>query len=150
MTFATIFSTTPKKTKMTSIVPLNRLIAVDSKRTNSYQNNSPISVTIICKKVMPCLIRITIKSAVNYCCRIIRLNLKMIVSAQEPVYRRGAMAMAPHLGCQGSIISIEWYAKVWHAPFFVSLAPCLSTQTDRIWLKIFSCVWSSPDFKFWA
>ena len=31
------------------------------------------------------------------------------------------MAMAPHLGCQDSIISIEWYAKVWHAPLFVSL-----------------------------
>ena len=39
----------------------------------------------------------------------------MMVSAQGPFYRRGAMAMAPHLGRQDSIISIEWYAKVWHA-----------------------------------
>ena len=78
---------------------------------------------------MPCLIRITIKSAINYCCRIIRLNLKMMVSAQVPIYRRGAMA--PHLGGQDSIISIEWYAKVWHASFFVSLAPCLSSGGFR-------------------
>ena len=52
----------------------------------------------------------------------------MMVSAQEPIYRRGAVAMAPHLGRQDGIISIEWYAKVWHAPLFVSLR----TQTDRI------------------
>ena len=74
----------------------------------------------------------------------------MMVSAQEPIYRSGAMAMAPHLGRQDSIISIERCAKVWHAPLFVSLAQSLSTQTDRISLKIFSCFWSSPDFKFWA
>ena len=74
----------------------------------------------------------------------------MMVSALEPIYRRGAMAMAPHLGRQNSIICVEWYAKVWHAPLFVSLAQSLSTQTDRISLKIFSCFRSSPDFKFWA
>ena len=70
------------------------------------------------------------KTAVNYCCRIIRLNLKMMVSGLEPIYRRGAMA--PHLGRQDSIISVEWHAKVWHAPLFVSLGQRLSTQTDRI------------------
>ena len=36
----------------------------------------------------------------------------MMVPAQGPIYRR----MAPHLGRQDSIITIEWYAKVWHAP----------------------------------
>ena len=40
--------------------------------------------------------------------------------------------MAPPLGRQGSIISIEWYAKVRHGPPLVSLEQSLSTQTDRI------------------
>ena len=73
----------------------NRTIAVDCKQTKSYQNNFSISVTIICKKVTLCLIRLTIKSAVNYCCRIIRLNLKMMVSAQGPISRKGPWPLPP-------------------------------------------------------
>ena len=42
----------------------------------------------------------------------------------------GAWCYAPPLGRQDSIISIELYAKLWHAPsLFVTWAEGLSTQT---------------------
>ena len=47
--------------------------------------------------------------------------------------------MAPPLDRQDRVISIEWYAKLWHAPPppFVTWAESLSSQTDRIWVKTF-------------
>ena len=41
----------------------------------------------------------------------------------------GHWNMAPPLGCQNSIISIEKYAKLWHGPLFVTWAEGLSTKT---------------------
>ena len=50
-------------------------------------------------------------------------------------------AMALLFGCQDSIISIEQYAKLLHAPPppppFVTRAESLSAQADRLWVKKF-------------
>ena len=46
--------------------------------------------------------------------------------------------MAPPLGRQDSIISLQKYAKLWHGPLFVTWAEDLSTETvgkDLFWPK---------------
>ena len=51
------------------------------------------------------------------------------VARGRGVFRGGHWAMAPSLGCQGSIISVEKCAKLWHGPLFVSWAEGLSSET---------------------
>ena len=59
------------------------------------------------------------------------------------VFRGGHWAVAPPLGRQDSVISVEYYAKLRHAhPPFVSWAVALSTQ--RVGEDV--CFWPAPNF----
>ena len=63
-----------------------------------------------------------------------------------------AMVPCPPLSCQNSIISIEYYAKLWHGPPspFATWAESLSTQKDRIWVKTCFVLFFLVFTKFWA
>ena len=55
----------------------------------------------------------------------------------------GHWAMALPFGRQDSIISIEQYAKLLHAPPpFVTWAESQSAQADRMWVKTFFLVFT--------
>ena len=62
-----------------------------------------------------------------FCCLYLPVELVSLLSGAY--LGGGHWAMAPPLGRQDSIISLEQYAKLWHAPPpFVSWAEALSTQ----------------------
>ena len=85
---------------------------------------------------------------VQFLPHLVEFFCKCLVVARG-VFRGGHWAMAPPWCSQNNIISIEWYAKLWHGPPFVTWEESPSTKTvskNLFFGQKLNYIWSEDPF----